>query len=140
MKGALVRFILFTGRRLDVFNGNNPDEVVVARNYMRREEAQLMVQESRGGRRGWGPGTERPSFSNVGEMALDHDRGSRMVWVVHKCVYLVLELMKSSQLMAFSYCNTNKLVYHKDDLHQLKMIPFLRRVVFGQIQIHKLKG
>lgn len=43
VKGALVRFILFTGRRLDVFNGNNLDEVVVVRNYMRREEAQLMV-------------------------------------------------------------------------------------------------
>lgn len=141
VKGALAKFILFTGRRLGAFNGKNPDEVVVAGNYVRREEAQMMVQESRGGRRGWGPGTERPSSSKAGGgMALDRDRGSRMVCVVHKCAGLVLELMKSSQLMACSYYNTSKLVYHKDDFYQLKTIPFLDRLVFRRSQIHKLKG
>lgn len=82
MKWALVRFTLFTGTRLDVFNGKNPDEVVLSRHYVRREEARLTVwnpEEVGGG--GWGcPGTQRPSFSNGG-MALYQDRASRMACV-----------------------------------------------------------
>lgn len=106
MKWALVRFTLFTGTRLDVFNGKNPDEVVLSRHYVRREEARLTVRspEEVGG--GWVLSRDTEGFLlkwRDGSLPRQGKQDGLCVGVVRRCVCLVWELMKSSQLTAFTY-------------------------------------